>query len=159
MLAASLLIAYSHWSILRGVCTTYSPISFANKFHIIPPSVRPHAIRSSLGVFDLLAWSHMWKNSHDDVCRHFGVFVCAHLLHTADRQLTPNKMGDSPARLTSCLALTLPIVGGIFCCLERDGRIHSGRTVVERTRLRWDAGTTGIHTAQRAKTESLVPTD
>lgn len=148
---------YSHWRILEGVfhykfsSLETKQISCANKFNIIPSSVRPQDIRSSLGVSDLLAWSHMWQNFHDDVCRRFCAFVSAHLLHTVDRQLTPDKMGDSPARLTSYVALTLPIVGGIFCCLEHDGRIHSGRTAAERTQLRWDVGTRGIHAAQRAK--------
>lgn len=157
VLTASLFNAYSHWRILEGVFHHKFPsletkqISLANKCNIIPSSVRPHDIRSSLRVSDLLVWSHMWKNLHDDVGRRFCVFVSAHLLHTADRQLTPDTMGDSPARLTSCVALTLPIVGGIFCCLEHDGRIHSGRTAAERTQLHWDVGTRGIYAAQRAK--------
>lgn len=155
--AASLFNACSHWRILQGVfhykfsSLETKQISFANKFHIIPSSVRPQDIRSSLRVSDLLVRSHMWENLHDDVRCRFCVLVSAHLLHTADKQLAPDKMGDSPARLTSCVALTLPIVGGIFCCLEHDGRIHSGRTAAERTQLRWDVGTRGIHAAQRAK--------
>lgn len=152
VLAASLLNAFSPWSFVYTFPSLETKqISLANNFQISPSSIHPHAIRSSLRVFDLLAWSHVCKNLHDDVCRCSCVFARAHLLHKADTKLTPNKMGDSPARLTSCVALTLPIVGGIFCCLERDGRIHDGRTAAERTRLRWDVGMTGIHAAQRAK--------
>lgn len=156
-MAASLFNAYSHWRILKGIfhykfsSLETKQITLANKFNIIPSSVHPHDIRSSLRVSDLLAWSHMWKNLHDDVCRCFCVFVSARLLNTADRQLAPDKMGDLPARLTSCVALTLPIVGGIFSCLEHDGRIRSRRTAAEWTQLHRDAGTRGIHAAQRAK--------
>lgn len=79
------------------------------------------------------------------------VCFCLHTCYVPDRQHIQNKMEDSLPLLASRISLTLPIVVDIFCCLEHDGRIHSGRTVTERTELYWDIQHSEIHAAQRPK--------